>query len=943
MDRVFSYDLKEDFIARVADYIEEKYSAKSCDFSRLAIVFGGRRPALFLRRELARRFKQNFFPPVFFSIDQLVERIISEKESFSLISDLDACFSLYKTAKNIAPDILGIRETFASFLPWAREILRFIEHLDLEDVEISKLSDIQLHADIGYDVPESINVLLSRIVCVAEDFRKVLLEKKSYTRGMMYRLASGYIQEVELDVFDDFLFCNFFYLHKTEEKIIKSLYDRQRSVLFFQGASSDWSVLSKVSKNLSVPIEPVKTHAPEYTLNIQAGFDVHAQVCLVRDILKKVGSPEKTVIVLPEPEHIVPLLSEISSVTENFNVSMGYPVKRSLLYSFFDSLFKAQATKKDGQYYVKDYIRLLSHPLVKNWALEMSPQAMRILVHKIEEYFAGIEKSVVGGALFVRLSVLEGLEDLYASVSEMCSGIGMEPFAKADVKRCLVRMHEFLFIIWEHIDNLGDFASCCEKLLDMLTQKSMLSYYPFNLKIAAKIYDILSEFKNAVFNQERFLPEECFDVFQDKLEHEALAFSGSPLKGLQILGLFETRCLNFENVIFMDVNESVLPKLKIYEPLVPRDVMISLGLNRLEKEEEIQRYQFMRLISHAKNVFLLYQEGAQKEKSRFIEDLVWQRQKACQRLDVIPVNRGVFTVKVLEGKVRIDKTEPHVAFLKNHCYSASSIDTYLYCPLRFYYRYCLGLNEKQSWRDELEAHDIGNFVHLFLEEAFSRFVGRTPVIDSEFRYYFFNLFDCLFEEKIASAMRSDAFLVKEVLRNRLEKFLDQEASRPVKEILFLEKKFTDHLTSGHNQLLFECRMDRVDRLSDDSLLILDYKTGSSDVRPLVDESFDLSSRQVIKEHIKSFQLPLYIYFLRKQFQDVSVNAALYNLRELNEHASLKKFFESADQKKNLEMLDRFMRALDYLVREIFDLQIPFEADENEGHRCAHCPYFYLCR
>ena len=93
-----------------------------------------------------------------------------------------------------------------------------------------------------------------------------------------------------------------------------------------------------------------------------------------------------------------------------------------------------------------------------------------------------------------------------------------------------------------------------------------------------------------------------------------MAFSGSPLKGLQILGLLETRSLSFDNVIVMDVNEGTLPKLRVYEPFIPREVMVNLKLNRLEQEEEIQRYQLMRLISSAQKVHLVYGKVLTKKR-----------------------------------------------------------------------------------------------------------------------------------------------------------------------------------------------------------------------------------------------------------------------------------------------------------------------------------------
>lgn len=943
MDRVFSYDLSEDFIARAADYIETAYADRDNDLSRIAIVFGGRRPALFLKRELSCRFKRSFFPPAFFSIDQLIERIVAEKGPFSVLSDLDACFIVYKIAKEVSPEILKARESFSLFLPWAAEILRFIEYLDLEDVPIHSLKDIQLHAAIGYDVPDNVNTLLSKIIILAKNYREVLLRKKSYSRGMLYRLASTYVDQAQFNEFDHVLFCNFFYLHKTEEHVIKNFFERKKGVLFFQGHADDWSVLGKVSKNLSIPIAPLIARQPEYALNIFSGPDIHAQVCLVHDILKKIDSLEKTVIVLPEPEHLVALLTEISSSISDFNVSMGYPVKRSLLYSFFDFLFKAQETRKDGQYYVKDYLRLLSHPLVKNLALSASGSVTRVLVHRIEECLIGAEKSPLSGTLFLCLTDIENLQSLYESVKETIEGMGIEGLTCDALKMSLKQLHQFLFYAWEHIANLYDFACCCEKLLDVLAQKSMLASYLFNLKVADKVFNMFFELKNASFSREVFSPEDCFNIFKNKLEHEALAFDGSPLKGLQILGLFETRCLNFENVIVMDMNESVLPKLKIYEPLIPRDVMISLGLNRLEKEEEIQRYQFMRLISHAKNVFLVYQEDAEKERSRFIEDLVWQRQKICGRLDAVSVTRGVFQVKVAPRKMKIAKTPQQVVFLKNRRYSASSVDTYLYCPLRFYYRYVLGLTEKQEFAQGPEASDIGNFVHEFLEEAFSGFIGRKPEINSEFRKYFYALFERSFEKKISSTMRSDAFLVKEVLQYRLEKFLDYEQSRGIDKILFLEKRFEDDLVLGTNLIHFECRMDRVDRLSDGSLLIIDYKTGSADIKPAKSISFDIASRDTIKDCVKSFQLPLYVYFLKKQFSQISINAALYSLREAGGISCLKMFFEGDRLEKRDEAIDIFMRALGFVMDEIFDINVAFEADEGSPNRCAHCPFFYLCR
>jgi inactivated superfamily I helicase len=118
-----------------------------------------------------------------------------------------------------------------------------------------------------------------------------------------------------------------------------------------------------------------------------------------------------------------------------------------------------------------------------------------------------------------------------------------------------------------------------------------------------------------VFAEEKFQPMEVFRIFLNKLETEKVAFKGSPLKGVQVLGFLESRSLNFETVIVMDMNEGVMPRIRMNEPLIPREVMLALGLSQIEKEEEIQRYHFMRLIAHAKRSYLVYEDNGVKERA----------------------------------------------------------------------------------------------------------------------------------------------------------------------------------------------------------------------------------------------------------------------------------------------------------------------------------------
>jgi ATP-dependent helicase/DNAse subunit B len=354
--------------------------------------------------------------------------------------------------------------------------------------------------------------------------------------------------------------------------------------------------------------------------------------------------------------------------------------------------------------------------------------------------------------------------------------------------------------------------------------------------------------------------------------------------------------------------------------------MMNLGINRLEKEDEIQRYQFLRLIGGAKEAHLFYSEGVNKEKSRFLEELIWERQKGQQALEVMRAPRVAFTVSMQPGKEPARKTAQMMEFLRKKTYSASSVNTYLHCPMRFYYHYVLGLKEKTDLLDETEAADIGTFVHELLQEAYAGFKGAKPLIDRAFRARFMSLFETRFEAVFEKKMRSDAFMLKEILRLRLENFLDKESLRDVAQIVCLEDEERATLETGTGSFGFTYRIDRVDRLSDGSLLVIDYKTGGTDLKPssytrIKEQGFE---RRTMKKSVKSFQLPLYLYFIDRQFPESRANAAFYNLRS----ASLASFLKQEEMSKKKEILDVFLTGLGSLFTELLDPSADFQVDED---------------
>jgi len=938
MDKTISLSLTDNFIEKVAVILRDNFLENGNNLSNIACVFGGRRPALFLRRYLAKIIKSSFLPPRIFSMDDFIDHII-ENHQMRKANDLDNNFLIYNLVKKYSSGLLNGRERFSEFLPWSKEIISFIEQLDIEGINNYSLRNVQKSAAIGYEVPDSINALLENIITLRNAYHSYLADNEIHSRSARYLKALSCLKEKKVAVkFKSVLFCNFFYLNDSEKQIIKEICRDGKGTCIFQGSEKEWTVLRENSRFFHTAIVPNEPDRVKTSISFYQGFDMHSQAGLVQEIFKGIQDKEDTVIVLPRAETLLPLISEVSPIIKEFNVSMGYPLKRSSVYALLAAVRKAQESRREDKYYMQDYLALLRHPLAKNLSIGENAAMMGVVIHKIEECLAGEQETSIGGSIFLGLSEIEKENNIYSRASEVLKRMEIN-VSDLQCRDILAKAHNLFFRNWEYFINFQEFSICLDGFACNIFNKSIIQGLPFELKAADRIIGINEELRNTSFSKEDFPRKDIWSIFQQKIEGEKISFSGSPLRGTQILGFFETRSLNFKNVIIMDVNESILPRLKIYESLIPREVMLSLGLKRLEKEEEIQRYQFMRLVNSAKNIYLIYEQSQDKERSRFVEELIWRKQKTTGKLCPVEIPQAAFSFQVLTRKISIQKTPKVIQSLKTAVYSASRINVYLKCPLRFYYQYVLGLKEKEDmFVDPLPKH-IGVFIHQLLEEAFKEFIGRKPLINIKFRERFSEMFDDKFTKDLSSRMRSDAFLLKQIIKNRLELFLNYEAKRQVEKIICLEQEMNGEIKLSSGLFSFRYTIDRIDQIEENKWLIIDYKTGSSNNVP---KNFKtLSSmkhkRSAIKDDLRSFQLPLYYYFVSQQFPGVTLNAVLYNIRTLK----MNSFITGGDIatcEKNIRIC---LEALDYIFAELLNPNVDFFPDK-ENRNCTYCPFRRIC-
>jgi len=309
--------------------------------------------------------------------------------------------------------------------------------------------------------------------------------------------------------------------------------------------------------------------------------------------------------------------------------------------------------------------------------------------------------------------------------------------------------------------------------------------------------------------------------------------------------------------------------------------------------------------------------------------MIWEEQKKKGNMTGAPVVRSNFHVSVKPHKRIAHKTPEIMIFLKNHVYSASSINMYLRNPMDFYTNYVLNLREQEDLLDEPEAMKVGTFIHDILESAFKPFLGKKVNIDNPFRDRFVKIFEDRFDEVFTRSMKSDSFLLKSVIAERLNQFLNNEQFNPerkIEKILYLENRFEDIITLPVGDIKFRYVVDRVDQLKDGTVMIVDYKTGNTDLMPkAIDHIQSMTlSRENILENVKSFQIPLYFHYLNKQFPDVPINAALYNLKTLTLH----KFIDQKTNVDRLKINEVFLNALNFILKEILDPNVAFEEDKS---------------
>ena len=949
MSKIFNCALEDNFLDNLTNFVFSNYIKNNEKIEKIAFIFEGKRPELFFKKKILKKIGKSFFSPKFFSINEFVEYSLLKSFSFTDISDMEAFHILFQLINKHNFITLKQYKNFALFLPWAKEISKFINILDFEYIKIKEFKNTI------NNLPENISKLLIDIIDLREIYHKQLLEQKTLTKALQYYKTSNIIEKFDYSEFSIMIFCGFSYMQKSCKNIIQTLYNKNNIILFLQQENKNNNIFEQTNNSLfsNQTIDLTKKN-PNF-LKLYSAFDIHSQVCTIREIVKEINDITSTAIILLNADNAIALITELGSFFKEFNITLGYPLKRSSVYSILELIFIAQKTYKNNKYIIKDYISVIKHPIIKNLHISNS-NIIEIIVEKIEKAFLGEFSSSITQQEIILLETIEQEENL---INEIYINIE-KIIEKKEIIHIIQQLHFYVFTLWEEMSNFYEFFNKLENFLKKIETNAFITQYPLNLKTIERLYSIKNEFIESSFKNEYFEKKDIFKIFQNTIEKEMLPFNTSPFKGIQILGLLETRALNFNNLIIMDANENIFPTKISKERLIPYDILQNLNIDISRKEENIQKYLFYRLIANANNVHIIYEENNEKEKSRFVEQLIWQYQKQKTHLTSIDIKKVGFNSKFITNKNTIPKNNKIINFLKDFSYSISSINTYMSCPIQFYYKYILKLKEKTNFIEQIDNKEIGIFIHNLLEETFKQFINKKPIINIQFEQYFFDTFKTKFDQQFTKKKQTNMFLLYKLMKLRLKAFLDLEKTRlnnintnvsenninkhkqdTIKKILYLEKKFIEQITIENNIYNFQYIVDRVDLMDSKNIIIIDYKTGSEILTPKSLEKLrKLKFNRIdIRDTIKSFQLPIYYFFEQKRYNNTTIKATLYNLRTLDLH-----FFPSysTPEIEINETIDICIKALNFIITEINNINIDFIKDNENTYYCKSCPFYEYC-
>jgi len=931
------------FLNELAGYTLNKYSNK---LQRIAVVFPSRRAGIFFKRGLAKNIGKPGWSPSVFSMQDFVYEVGNLKP----LDDIKLVLELYEIY------IKYDRQEFDDFYKWGEMMISDFDIVDKFMVNTEKLfraiEDIkEIEERFAEELPVEYirfwkSVLNGKdevkgeflrnwkiLGHVYREFNSRLSDMGFSYEGMAYRrLAEELKNGKNIGNFDKIIFAGFNGISKSESDIFESLKKTGKAEIFFDAdeyyiSDNKQEAGYFIRKNLKIfdkaesgrfIINSLLNEEKNITIAgtaLNAGIAKSSGVFVNELIDKGLFNESNTAIVLPDENLLLPVLYSIPEEAGEFNVTMGYPFRFSHVYNLFKILRELQRNmiKRNGilLFNHKDIEKVLLHPYIK---FSNSKFVFDLIAEMKNNNTAYLNPAKTENR---KLTEPDLIEDIFTECNDVFEYIKKIIVSISDEKNQRDKFeNEFLYHFYTSINLISD------------------SIREFNIKI-----------KN----------ETIWNIIEKALHGLKVPFSGEPLKGLQVMGLLETRQIDFENVILLSANEGFLPSGGTENSYIPYTLRKAFGIPVNDDESAITAYYFYRLIQRAKNIYILYNtetETGSKGKSRFIYQLNYElckANKSAKIKELLLTPEISFTKRI---PIRIDKSEEILSEIeKLPNYSASSINKYIGCSLAFYFSKIACIEDRKKVTESMDDKDFGSAYHYMMNYVYKDFINKE-ITETDFKIIkeaFISDYDNIFSETIKHIYNknniSQEYLPKNLIYKRILKelvlnTLDEDTKKSPFKIIGLEKKLERNLKANINNKEIEVRIkgfvDRIEK-KDGVIMIIDYKTGNAKIREYKekekDEFFSLLKSSNDKEH--SLQALMYVYLLKGSSKEL-INAGMYYLR-----GNKKGLITISENYITSDAIKEFENMLKNNIEEIGNPDIPFIQTSDEKV-CAWCEYSGIC-
>jgi hypothetical protein len=919
-------------VAKAASLLEPRGQ----DFSGDLVVFPGRRPAHFLRKEITLRTGGAFIPPVIHSIDGFVDELYDASFERRKIDMIDAVAVLYHIHRS-AEDRIGHDRFLSldSFFSIGMTIFRDLEELHIEGVGSDPVR--QVDPEAARLIPEGSLARLQSLSYFYDRFYAELESAGLSTRSSRYRAVAAMDLDAALGRYHIKVFAGFFALTKTEKEIFRKLGLSDHTVFLFQQGRG----LSEHLKDFNVKAGGME--AEEETAEKVLFYrspDIHGQIFALSRLFGQERPDERTAVVLPSSDALFPLLRQglIDMTEDDYNISMGYPLRRTPIFGFLENLMGLVSSMDRDRVYLPAYLNFVLHPYTKNIFFRGKPETTRVLFHTIEEVF-----SENASKTFMTIKEIESTDEIMERAAKKLGATGEE--AKPDdLREHLRQIHSSTIGRFLSFASVADFAAACIALLNFIYDNSSARLHPLFQPFAESFVRTIGELSGSLLTGFSFADRDSyFNLFRKCVAASRVPFDGTPVRGLQVLGLLETRGLSFDRVIVLNANEETLPATRRDDTLLPLKARQYLGLPTYIDRDRIADYYFSTLLGSAREVHIFSVESDTQERSRFVERLLWTRQKRDRKTEAGDYVASVQYRVSLGNSVpqSVEKTQQVRDFLKGYVFSPTALDLYLGCPLRFYYSQVLRISRTEAVTGEIARTEIGRSVHDILDAYFGTLKG-IPLAERDIDPA---AIERLCRDHFAVRYGRDLVGAQYLLANQtarqLRAFLEQYYLPLIRETRVRIIETEKRMQTGFEGFMLKGRVDSVEE-RDGRTYIIDYKTGASDRMKVNFAKLDPADRGTWTEAIGSLQLPCYlmIYAGEKAVAPDTLNGAYLLLgRSVIGRDIELPLFADGDRQTGCEALRQVIRSL---LEEITDPSVPFTPSADMKRQCPDCDFRYIC-